>query len=150
METAIGSGLRRKAIGAIILLVLISAPAWSFNEADLAKTRTAVETYTQVRCSGCDLSGADLSVENLWNADLSRADLTGANLTGSRLEGADMTGAILAGADLTGANLRYTILHDADLTGATLKDAYLRDVSLDRAIWIDGRVCKAGSFGVCK
>lgn len=62
-----------------------------------------------------DLSGADLSDQNLHKADLSGANLYGANLEGANLYNADLSGAILSGADLGYADLRYAILSGADL-----------------------------------
>ena len=41
---------------------------------------------------------------------------------------------------LTGASLDHATVDGADLSGAIL----------DGTIWLDGKVCKKGSIGVCK
>ena len=56
--------------------------------------------------SGANLFGADLYRANLIGADLSCADLRGANLSCAELSGAALNGAELNGADIGGAKLR--------------------------------------------
>ena len=51
-------------------------------------------------------------------------------------------------------NLSYSNLSDSDLSFANLRDAKLggsdlQNAKLDKAIWIDGRICAAGSIGNC-
>jgi len=87
-------------------------------------------------CMGCDLSGADLSVQHLIGADLRNADLSGANLTEANLEGADLTGANLEGANLTDAFLNQASLHEANLdhvnfTGASLIEVDVTEASME-------------------
>ncbi len=109
--------------------------------------------------AGVDLSGAharnaDLSGSNLSRAiareadfayaDLTRARITGADFRGARLIGADLQLAILRGTDLRGADLAYANLFRADLAGANLEGA-----RLERAVWIDGSICRKGSVGQC-
>lgn len=78
-----------------------------------------------VRWSGCRKDGAQLA-----GADLRKAELVGTLLRQ----------ASLAGSDLRGANLLHADLAGADLVGARL----------DQAVWVDGRICAAGSLGRCR
>ena len=84
-------------------------------------------------CYGCDLSGANLSGENLDSADLEGANLVSTILTGADLEGANLKGAILTNADLSGANLSGADLYKADLSGADLTGTILEETLLDDA-----------------
>lgn len=96
------------------------------------------------------LTGAQLARTDLRDADLSYAELTGADLSladlrDARLLGATMRNASLAHARLDGADLRYVDFTDAHLSGTELGSA-----RLDHAIWIDGRLCAAHSYGTCR
>lgn len=100
--------------------------------------------------SGCDkqeirLRGADLRGSNLTYADFSHADLSGSSLHQAKLVGANFNNADLNHADLGGADMSY-----CDLRGANLISADLTGTVLDQAIWPDGRVCAAGSLGLCR
>ena len=127
------------------------------------------EALSQLReenaCPGCDLSGVDLTREDLHEADLSGADLSDANLFRTDLSNAVLEGAILCEAkmlqtdlreanlrdsDLSGAKLISAKLQGADLTGANLDDASLNGARLTGAIWIDDTECGAGSVGRCR
>jgi uncharacterized protein YjbI with pentapeptide repeats len=69
--------MRKSAL--VALAVLVSTPAWSFSERDLAK-------FKALRiCENCDLSGSDLREANLSYANLNGADLSGSNLSRSDL-----------------------------------------------------------------
>ena len=103
-----------------------------------AKARNA--RLDSVRLDGAQLKGADLAYASLKRANLRNAELADANLTG-----ADMTGADLAGADLSGADLRYAVLARTNLTGVRFNAT-----QLDKATWVDGRVCVPGSTDVCR
>ncbi len=83
-----------------------------------------------VDMSGRDLTGDDLSNTiitdtNLSDAILIGADLSNAVLIGTTLTGADLTDANLAGVSLAYKDLTGTILTGADLTGAVLPSDYL-------------------------
>lgn len=93
---------------------------------------------------GAELRGADLRQSNLAYTNLSTADLSYSDLRGARLVGAGLRRTDLSYTRLAGADLSY-----ADLRGANLGGAELADVRLDKAIWLDGRVCAAGSVGRC-
>jgi uncharacterized protein YjbI with pentapeptide repeats len=103
-----------------------------------AKARNAL--LNKVRLDDARLKGADLSYASLQAASLRNVELVGVNLTGADLSQAD-----LSGADLSGADLRYAVLTKANLTG--VRFAATR---LDKATWVDGRVCAAGSTDVCR
>ncbi|MFB2875502.1 pentapeptide repeat-containing protein [Floridanema aerugineum] len=79
-------------------------------------------------CSGCDLSG-----ENLSNLDLSNANLSGADLSNANLRNSMLAGANLSYATLRGANLTLAVLIGANLSGADLSYANLTDTNLFRA-----------------
>jgi uncharacterized protein YjbI with pentapeptide repeats len=78
----------------VALAVLVSTPAWSFSERDLAK-------FKALRiCENCDLSEvilrtADLSGAKLFGADLSGSDLSGLDLTTAQMIFLRLDGAIL-------------------------------------------------------
>jgi uncharacterized protein YjbI with pentapeptide repeats len=83
-----------------------------------------------VDMSGRDLTGDDLSNTiitdtNLSDAILVGADLSNAVLIGTTLTGADLTNANLAGVSLAYKDLTGTILTGANLTGAVLPSDYL-------------------------
>ncbi len=94
---------------------------------------------------GADLHGADMSGAQLSYANLSTADLRYANLTGATLKGAGLRNAKLTNARFNGADLTYVDLRGAEIGGAIFDGA-----RLDKAIWIDGRICAVGSVGVCR
>ena len=77
-----------------------------------------------------NLSNADLSSVNLWNANLIYADLNGANLSNADLWNANLTSADLTYANLSGADLSNTDLTYANLSGANLSDADLKCANL--------------------
>lgn len=86
------------------------------------------------------LKGADLAYASLNSASLRNAELASVNLTG-----ADLTGADLSGADLSNADLRFAVLTESNLTGVRFNAT-----RLDKATWVDGRVCAPGSMDVCR
>lgn len=122
------------------------------------------------RMRNANLSGADLRGSQLGGADIAYTNLAGANLTGTEMTQAALVGANLRNADLSqakldGANLAYAVfqganLTAADLTGADMRNADLKgamitlarlsEAKMDNAIWVDGKVCAAGSVGECK
>lgn len=97
------------------------------------------------KCPGCDLRGA-----NLRGLNLTDSNLEGANLMGSNLEGVTLEDAILDDASLEKANLRNAKLHGASMDHAIVDEADFKGADLQDVTWIDGRVCKKGSIGVCK
>jgi len=103
-----------------------------------AKARNA--RLDKVRLDDARLKGADLSYATLKSASLRNAELVNVNLTG-----ADLTDADLSGADLSGADLRYAVLTGVNLTGVRFAAT-----QLDKATWIDGRVCAPGSTDICR
>jgi uncharacterized protein YjbI with pentapeptide repeats len=111
----------------VFLLLLLGAPAWATNPADLEQLRRTGS------CPKCDLSYARLRGWNLQGADLRGANLNAANLRSANLMGADLSGAILNNADLTKANLT-----NAKLTGASLLIT-----RLDRAILVGAHLVDA-------
>lgn len=89
---------------------------------------------------GADLRRSNLAYSNLGTADLRYADLSEAILLGTGLRSADLSNAVLRSADLSYADLR----------GARIVGAELQGARLDKAIWVDGRVCASGSLGRCR
>jgi len=111
-----------------------------------------VKTGANLR--GAQLKQGQLNSAKLDNADLSGADLSYASLVRTSLRSANMEGAALravdfSGADLTGANLGTSDLSYAVFTGALVDGLRLTGARLDKATWIDGRICAEGSIGTC-
>ncbi len=102
------------------------------------KARNAM--MNKARLDDARLKGADLAYASLQSASLRNIELVGVNLTGADLSHAD-----LSGADLSGADLRYAVLTQANLTGVRFAGT-----QLDKATWVNGRVCAAGSTDVCR
>jgi len=99
----------------------------------------------QKHCPGCDLRGADLR-----GVDLADANMEGINLMNAILEGVNMEDAILDDAGLEKANLRNAKMHGASMDHASIDETDFKGADLQDATWIDGKVCKRGSIGVCK
>ncbi len=76
----------------------------------------------------------------LWlvKIDLSGADLTNSNLFDANLTGVNLRKADLSRSDLTAANLTQADLSNANLLGADLTDATLERITLTGAIMLDG------------
>ena len=104
-----------------------------------------VQLKSEKKCPGCDLRGADLR-----GADLSESNLEGANLMGAKLEGANLTDATLEDASLEKADLHNANLHGASLDHASIDEADFKGADLQDTTWINGKVCKKGSIGMCK
>jgi len=92
-----------------------------------------------------DFSGKSLSGLRLVGINLGKCNLKGADLSHANLERADLGESDLERADLTGANLKMANLRLSGMIGANLDGAIL-----DGAIWKDGRICAAGSSGLCR
>jgi hypothetical protein len=86
------------------------------------------------------LKGADLAYASLKQASLRNAELAEINLNA-----ADLTAADLTGADLSHADLSYAVLTGVNLTGVRFNAT-----RLDKATWIDGRICAQNSIDVCQ
>jgi uncharacterized protein YjbI with pentapeptide repeats len=124
---------------AVCGIALSALQAFAFVPEDLERLKATNN------CPGCDLRGADLH-----GARLKQAVLEGANLLGANLEGADLQGTVLDDASLEKAVLKKAILSGASLDHATIDDADLNGALLDGTTWVDGKICKKGSVGVCK
>lgn len=96
-------------------------------------------------CPGCDLRDASLK-----GAQLEQAGLEGANLMGANLEGANLQDAVLDDASMEKTNLKKAILTGASLDHATVDDADFSGANLEDVTWLDNRICKKGSIGICK
>lgn len=106
-------------------------------EAETDSLKLAVEMAVKQKT---DLSGANLSGANLYEANLSGAYLRDCNLRYSNLSGSDLRGSdlrysnlsdcILRYSNLSGANLYEAYLRGADLSGADLSGAYLSGANL--------------------
>ena len=99
----------------------------------------------QKNCPGCDLRGADLR-----GVDLSAAKLEGINLMGANLEGVNLVNATLDDASLEKANLSNARLNGASMDHAGIDEAVFKGADLQDVVWIDGKICKKGSIGMCK
>jgi pentapeptide repeat protein len=128
-----------------------AAPAPLVNWENCLKPGMDIPSAT---LTGANLRNSGLAMSNMMNADLVEADLSYADLPLSNLSYTNFQGANLKGANLQQADLSYSNLSDSDLSFANLRDAKLggsdlQNTKLDKAIWIDGRICAAGSIGNC-
>lgn len=73
-----------------------------------------------------NLSGADMTACNFYNANFSGANLTGIKANCCNFDNVDMSGANLHAANLAGAKLAYANLCDSNLTYANLSFSDLR------------------------
>jgi uncharacterized protein YjbI with pentapeptide repeats len=105
--------------------------------------------FSHANLTDTDFSRASFRAGNLRNVRASGVDLRGADLTEAILAGADLTDADLRGADLTNADLTGAELHGADLRGAIgyTTDA-LRDLSGTVAPIVGEVLRTAGQRGV--
>lgn len=108
--------------------------------ADLRGAQLKQSQLNAAKFDNADLSGADLSYSSLV-----RASLRSANLEGTLSRAADFSGA-----DLTGANLGTSDLSYANFTGTKVDGLRLTGAKLDKATWVDGRICAEGSIGTCQ
>lgn len=128
-----------------------SAPASAVNWENCLKPGMDIPSAT---LTGANLRNSGLAMSNMMSVELNGADLSYADLQLSNLSYASMQGANLKGANLQQTDLSYSNLTDSDLSFANLRDANLggsdlQNAKLDKAIWIDGRICAAGSIGEC-
>ena len=124
---------------AVLLVAGMSLACFAFVPDDLETLKVSK------KCPGCDLRGADLR-----GLRLDGSNLEGANLMGANLEGVSLEDAILDDASCEKSNLRNARLHGASMDHATIDEADFTGADLQDVTWIDGRVCKKGSIGVCK
>jgi uncharacterized protein YjbI with pentapeptide repeats len=78
-----------------------------------------------------DLTGWDLSGQNLTGADFRESTLTNANLSGANLTSADLQISTLTRTNLTEANLTGAWLNNSTLTGANLTGAVVTGASFE-------------------
>lgn len=114
-------------------------PAMDIPAANLTKANLRNSVLAMSNLMSADLMEVDMSYADLQLSNLSYASLQGANLKGANLQQADLSYSNLSNSDLSFANLRHAKLGGSDL----------QDARLDKAIWIDGRICAAGSVGSC-
>lgn len=156
-------------IAALVLLGLLLSYLVDGMQPGLPPPDCGAAARPGVNWNGCNLSGMDSRHANLVGAqlrnvrldraDLSDASLAGVNLeyatiNGGRLRNADLSHARLVGVTARGADLRQVRFTHADLSYANLSDAHLEGADLtgadlSHAIWVDHRLCPAGSVGGC-
>lgn len=106
-------------------------------------------------CSGCDLTGAELTWMSGVDRNFSFSNFAGGDLYRSLLPGANFAGAVL-----TDVNFRMSDLGHADLQGAILSGANLEGVNLEGAavggaitdeltFTDETTICPDGSSGPC-
>jgi Pentapeptide repeats (8 copies) len=122
-----------------LVISLLPVPSSAFVPEDLQSFKESK------KCPGCDLRGADLRGLNLTGSNLE-----GANLMGANLEGVTLEEATLDDASCEKTNFRKAKLHGTSMDHATIDEADFNGADLQDVTWIDGRVCKKGSIGVCK
>ena len=115
------------------------------HEIDQGEKRRALElSLSQSQnLSGAELSGEDLESFRLQGKNLTQADLSGTHLDDANLYGANLSSADLRGAHLTDADLRHADLGGADLRGADLTGARLGGANLNVALLAGARLRRA-------
>lgn len=163
----------RKIIGAVVVLILVSALVGGFFLIDpvstIQKTDCSVKAGAGIDWQSCNKNNIDLVSKNLSKsnlhsvrlnnallvkaqlseANLSYASLESANLSQANLSKAKLVGANLNNANLTKANLVAADLSYADLSNAVLLNVHVLNTRFDHAIWTDGRLCGRGSIDQC-
>jgi len=152
-------------LSVMIIMIYLKQP-----EPEIAAIDCTVAASPRVNWNNCQMEAALLSGKNLMgaamqnmnlmradltNSQLSNADLSFSNLSASVLSGADLRQAVLVGVSLRGADLGGAIFDGADLSyadfrGARVSGASFRGVKLDKAKWVDGRLCAIASLGLCQ
>jgi uncharacterized protein YjbI with pentapeptide repeats len=99
-------------------------------------TRTDFKANPPARVAQSELTGLDLSCQDLTGIDFTQATLDGSNLDGADLGNTDLTqtslkGTSLKGANFAGAHMTQTSLQGADLSGAHLGGAEISTIFTD-------------------
>ena len=81
--------------------------------------------------SRCDLSGRDLSNNNLFNANFQNAQLVGSVLSNSNLFQADFSGANMTGVEIINSNLQRSVFINSELTNSNLKKSSLIEANME-------------------
>jgi len=105
--------------------------------------------------SESNLHSVILRNSNLYASNFNKASMDYSNLSGSNLSQSSFVRAKLKGASFKNSDLRRTNFKGADLTysdfsNANITFADFTDANLAHAIWINGKVCRAGSVGRCQ
>lgn len=116
----------------------------SFNRLNVKNKNLSHASIKNAKMISADLQGAILEAVDFSYTDLSKGNLKNSNLDKAILKGTNLKSVNLTSASLKGADLSY-----ADLSGAKLKGVDLSQAILDKAIWIDGKLCAKGSIGRC-
>lgn len=106
---------------------------------DLSGGDLSEENLSKRYFRGANLGWADLSRANLFRADLSEANLLGANLSGatlfeSILNAANLNKAVLTEVEGIGADLRKATLFEADLRNSNFSGANFEGANLSGAL----------------
>ena len=110
----------------------------------LFKNRTVLGIFCIAVSLIKDLTGA-----NFEKAELDGVNFENANLTGANFKGADIERSNFKNANLTNADFEDADLEEANLQGAIIKGTNFKNTELEYAIWVNGKVCGAGSIGAC-
>jgi uncharacterized protein YjbI with pentapeptide repeats len=117
-----------------------------FSDMDLTEKSYEGANLEGTKFHGSKLSYVVFHIANTAGADFSQADLQGATFFTSNSAGANFSGANLKGVNFTRSNLASANFQGAQMDKTTL----FIHAKLDGATWTDGRICAAGSDGVCK
>src|SRR5882672_2615387 len=110
------------------------------NEEHLKILKNGIQTWNEWREKNQvypDLSGANLSGEDLRTVNFGDTNLRGAMIRNADLRKSSLWGADLRNADLLGANLTATSLSQADLTNCALGWTILGDIDLSHVKGLD-------------
>ena len=127
----------------------VAAPGVNWNSCTKSQ-----QDFSNLNLSGAVMSSMKLVAARFHNANLQKADLSfsilasaglnNANLQQAKLVGTSLEFATLTKANVTGADLSY-----ANLVGAHIEGVNFSGAKMDKAVWVDGRICAVGSVGKC-
>lgn len=109
----------------VVALLLATRPLSGADHLTTEQVRNAAAAAPPGKL---DLSGRNMSGDDLTGLDLSGANLARAILVGADLQGVKLVRADLTGADLSGANLNHTWIMRANFTRARLRGVSMQTV----------------------
>ncbi|MFM2310891.1 MAG: hypothetical protein RLZZ04_167 [Cyanobacteriota bacterium] len=119
----------------LFLTLGATVPAWSANQDELL-------TFKNTRqCVDCNLSGTDISQQNLRNANVERANLYNTNLANSDLRDANFSDSNSQKANFDGSDLRNVNFSYANVSGANFCNADVRGVNWKSVTYDESTKC---------
>lgn len=115
--------------------------------ADLSAEDLSQSDLSYANLQDADLSHSDLNSANLQDADLTKAELSHGYLYDANLSRAKLCNATLINTELLGANLVNADLSYADLSGADLSDVDLSQANLSQAEFTEAILIRTSVIG---